>query len=220
MLMELLPLYLSACPSIDLNRVCDVIGYTPLLRVCSSTYDPFGYKVNVVKLLVHGGANARSYCKPFGNSTLHLALLSAREEVSVGDRTWKADSSQLRHIMANLLRAHAEIGVMNHAGLTPSDVAIGLNCTKSWNNAIPDCGFTSLVIDVSRQTSIFNADLEKQLRFHKWWEDYNHWPDSCTGKSRWSRGRAEESCPWWEEYQWNWLPWGQWDIRYSEWEEL
>jgi hypothetical protein len=110
---------------------------------------------------------------------------------------------------------HADIRQPNAAGLTPSDIAKGLKCTKSWNDALRDCGLDSDILHVFSNVRPFDEDLDKESIFHRWWEDYNHfhdwgcWPDSCSG-----------TCPWWEEYDRQWLPWCQWDVKYPEWEEL
>jgi len=170
--------------------------------------------------LVYCGADARPRCEALGNSTLHLALLSARDEVCVGNsELWTGNSRDLQLILTILLNDHAEISMQNHAGFTPSDVAIGLKCTKSWNNAMQVCGLTEHVIDASYSNNGFGQDLLKRFRFNKWREDYNHltrWlcrPDSCNSTE-------QSSCGWWVDYTTQWLPFWRWDAKFSTWEEL
>ena len=224
---SLLPLYLSRSPNINLEMVEPETGYTRLLAVCSSTYDPYSNKVNAIRSLIQKGANARACCRTFGNSALHLALLSARDEVSYPEGTWAGDSEQLRHVLVCLLRHHAKVDACNHAQITPADVAIGLKCVKSWNNAMQDCGYIQHIIDASSSTVIFSQDLSKQARFDSFWEDYNHFrdwecdPGSCIlgARRRWS-GVWHEQCPWWDQYSSEWLPYWKWDIKKIKWKEL
>lgn len=193
-------------PDLDLEKP-GTAGYTRLLFACSAHFDPEGHKVDAIKWLVYRGANARSRCEPFSNSTLHLVLLSARRELIVVE-TWKGDSKQLRAILAILIRAGADIHAPNLVGLTPSDIAKGLKCTESWNDALRDCGLNSDIIEGFQDTNIFDGDLEKQFIFERWSDDYEHftswecWPDSCSG-----------TCPWWTEHQ----PWCRLDLQ---WENL
>lgn len=133
-------------------------GYTRLQWACSSTYDPRGFKVRAIRSLIYRGVNVRACCEAFGNSTLHLALLSARDEVWVNNEKWKCNSQDLRLILRDLVACHADITRRNHAGLTPSDVAIGLKCAKSWNNAMRDCGLSSYIIDASCSIDGFGQD--------------------------------------------------------------
>ena len=223
----LLPLYLSSSPNINLEMVEPETGYTRLLAVCNSLYDPYSNKLNAIGSLTQKGANARACCETFGNSALHLALLSARQEVSYPEGIWTGDSGQLRHVLVCLLRHHAEVDSCNHAQFTPADVAIGLKCVKSWNNAMQDCGFIEHIIDASSSTDIFSHDLSKQARFDKFWEDYNHFNDwSCPPGScilrpgRWRSGVWHEECPWWDNYNCGWLLAMKWDIKKVEWGEL
>ena len=168
----------------------------------------------------------RACCETLGNSALHLALLSTRDEVCHSDGTWKGDSEQLRYVLVSLLRGHAQIDKCNRAGFTPADLAIGLNCVNSWNNAMEDCGLLDHMVDVSSDVGLFDQDLSQQSRFDYFWEDYNHFdrwecqPDSCTGRERWLSGTGHEKCGWWEEYNTQWLPYWTWDIRKSKWGEL
>ena len=223
----LLPLYLSKSPNIDLEMVEPETGYTRLLAVCNSTYDPYNDKINAITLLTQKGANTRACCEAFGNSVLHLALLSARDEVVYPEGTWAADSEKLRHALVCLLRYHAKVDACNDVGLTPADIAIGLKCVKSWNNAMQDCGLIEHMVDASSCTSLFSWDLSKQARFDRFWEDYHHFdrwrcdPGSCSPHSgRWFAGRWREQCPWWDEYNSNWLLFWKWDIKKVEWEEF
>ncbi len=224
----LLPLYLSKSPDLNLEMVEPETGYTRLLAVCSSTYDPYSNKVNAVNSLLQKGANARACCETLGNSALHLTLLSARDGVKYpGGRIWPNNSEQLRHLLVCLLRHHAEVDYCNYAQFTPADVAIGLKCVEAWNNAMQDCGFIEHIIDDSSSTDIFSRDLSKQARFDRFWEDYNHfrewrcYPDSCIlGSGRWRSGVWREQCPWWDQYSSEWLPYWKWDIKKIEWEEL
>ena len=224
----LLPLYLSRCPNINLEMIEPKTGYTRLLAVCSSIYDPYSNKVNAIRSLIQKGANARACCETFGNSALHLALLSARIEVGYPDgRTCAGNSEQLRHVLVCLLRHHAKVDACNQARFTPADVAIGLKCVKGWNNAMQDCGFIEHIIDASSSDDYFSQDLSKQARFDTFWEDYNHFsdwgchPGSCILRhGRWWAGAWREQCPWWEEYNLGWLSFGKWDIKKAEWGEL
>ena len=225
-LQNLLPLYLSRCPNIYPERVDTETGYTRLLAVCSSTYDPYGNKATAVRSLIQKGANARARCEIFGNSALHLALLSARDKVIHRDgQHWGEDSEQLRDVLVCLLRHHAEVNVCNHAGFTPADCAIALKCVKSWNNAMQDCGFIEHLLDASNSTDLFCRELDKQFKFDKFWDDYHHFsswrchPDSCFLQARWFGGRWVEQCPWWDEYP-EWLLYWKWDVKKIEWQEL
>lgn len=218
---SLLPPYLSKSSSIDLERVNFQTGYTPLLSVCNSTYDPYGNKVSAIKLLIENGASTRVCCNTFGNSTLHLALLSARNEVRHDDgKLWRGDSEQLRQVLVWLLRDHAEVGGQNNAGLSPADVAIGLKCVKTWNDAMRVCGYSGQVVDVPYSVDLFSQDIYKQHRVDKWWEDYHHFsdwgcrPNTCT---RQAGGSRRKRCPWWEENQVELL---KWDDLFTKWEEL
>lgn len=168
---NLLPFYLSRLPSINLETKCELRGYTRLLYACSSLYDLRGAKAAAIRLLVYRKANVRVRCEAFGNSTIHLALLSARDEVGItGSETWKDNSRDFQLILRDLLRAQADITVRNHAGFTASDVAVGLRCEKGWNDAMRDCGLTSHVIDVSRSVD---------QKFGQLWENCNHFDCGC-----------------------------------------
>lgn len=150
-------------PSLDLERVNSARGYTPLLSACNATYDPYGYKVNGIRLLIEHGAGARACCKTFGNSALHLALLSARDEVSWDGKTWKGDNLKLRQVLTLLMRAGADIDVRNNAGLSPSDLAVGLRCVESWNNGLEDCGFFEHVIGPSHSDKLSGQDFYSSI---------------------------------------------------------
>lgn len=124
--------------------------------------------VSAIKLLIENGASTRACCNVFGNSTLHLALLSARNEVYHDDgKLWRGDSEQLRQVLVLLLRGHAEVGGRNNAGLSPSDVAIGLKCVKTWNDAMRDYGYSRQVVDVSYSVDLFKQDIYKQYRLRQ-----------------------------------------------------
>ena len=154
--------------------ICKHKSYTRLLWACSSLYDPRGFKVSAIRSLITRGANVCACCEAFGNSTLHLALLSTRDEVMVNGETWRGNSRDLQLMLRHLIVSRVDITWRNHAGLTPSDVAIGLKFTKSWNNAMQDCGLTSHMIDGSCGINAFRQDFSKQQRFEMWWEDCNH----------------------------------------------
>ncbi|KAL8731893.1 MAG: hypothetical protein Q9181_004154 [Wetmoreana brouardii] len=174
-LQALVPLYLSKRPVRDFERFDMKTGYTPLLAVCNSTFDPYGHKLEAIQSFVDKGVDTRICCKNLKNSPLHLALLSARDEVNhVDGKLWKGDSEQLQSVLVTLLRGNAEINLCNYIGLTPSDLALGLNCVESWNKALQGCGFHEHMVDETAVLDPFGQDLLKQGSFDKLWEDYHH----------------------------------------------
>ncbi|KAI4157836.1 MAG: hypothetical protein LQ342_007980 [Letrouitia transgressa] len=212
----------------DLERVASNSEYTPLLHVCQSLYDPYGNKLDAVRLLIEKGANTRAVCRTFAYSSLHLILLSTRDEVyHLDGELWKGNSEDLREALVLLVRGEADIGAQNKWALTPSDLAIGLKCVPSWNDAMYECGFPEHAVDDSFDANPFGQDLVKQAVFEKFWEDYNHFsrwdckPNSCfRGCYRQWRGSREDQCPWWDDYEFNWLPHWKWNLMYDDWEEL
>lgn len=140
---------------------------------------------------------------------------------------WRGESEQLRQILVLLLRGHAEVSVQNRVGFSPSDVAIGLKCVKSWNAAMRQCGYFEQVLDVSYSDNLYRHDPDKQYRLEKLWEDYNHFSSwrcqphfCCTGRGRLWGSQWIEQCPWWEEYEAEWRDGREWHIKFPTWEEL
>ena len=64
----------------------------------------------------------------------------------------------------------------------------------------------------------FGQDVDRQVTFRKWWEDYHHhlsWgcqPDSCTVQDCWWASARHRPCFWWQEYP----TWQPWDENFSE----
>ena len=200
-------MYLSVGPPIDLEKTFGPSKYTRLLWACSSTYDPWQNKYKAISTLVQRGANVRACCEPFHHSSLHLVLLSTRDEADFSNGIWKGDQYQLENILLELVSAGAQIDLRNKAGLSPQDLAIELRCVKGWNWAMETCRKVDMVIDTSRKSLGDAQEVARHVRFRKLWEDYehfHHWqclPDTCFGQPH-EAWRDSEPCPWWVENEW------------------